>query len=423
MTALRAALGERLPAYSLFAAILSGAGLPIYIYAPKYYADNYGVSLTLLGAVLFALRLLDVVQDPLLGWISERLSKGKAVALTFGAIVLGASMIGLFAIVPPIAPVWWFGLTITGLFTAFSFLNISFYARGVAKAGSRDGGHVRLAAWRESGALMGVCLAAVVPTLLTGMVAQPYAVFAVGFATVVAIAAIAMWPEWKGRVKTEASPIGRILEDRIARRLLILALVNATPLAVASTVFLFYVESRLEAPGWEGILLVLFFFAAALSSPGWSLLARAKGEKRVLLSAMVIAVISFTATLFLGSGDVVFFAVICVLSGATIGADLTLLPAMFAKRMATISPNGGQGFGLWSLVSKFTLAFAAATLLPLLEMSGFQSGTDNPQSARVMLTVLYALVPILLKCVAILLLWALTLEEPGSETGQPASQK
>ncbi|MFQ6551188.1 MFS transporter [Aestuariibius insulae] len=423
MSALGAAWRERLPAYSLFAAILSGAGLPIYIYAPKYYADNYGVSLTLLGAVLFALRLFDVVQDPLLGWISERLAKGKAIALTFGAAVLGASMIGLFAIVPPIAPVWWFGLTITGLFTAFSFLNISFYARGVAKAGSQDGGHVRLAAWRESGALFGVCLAAVVPTLLTGTVARPYAVFAVGFASVVVVAAIAMWPEWKGRAKTEASPIGRILEDRIARRLLILALVNATPLAVASTVFLFYVESRLEAPGWEGILLVLFFFSAALSSPGWSLLARAKGEKRVLLSAMVVAVISFAATLFLGSGDVLFFAVICVLSGATIGADLTLLPAMFAKRMAAISPNGGQGFGLWSLVSKFTLAFAAATLLPLLEMSGFQSGTDNPQSARVMLTVLYALVPIVLKCVAILLLWALTLEDPGAEPSEVAVQK
>ncbi|NNF72918.1 MAG: sugar:cation symporter, partial [Rhodobacteraceae bacterium] len=35
----------RLPAYALFAAMLAMAGLPIYIHAPKFYVDEYGVSL------------------------------------------------------------------------------------------------------------------------------------------------------------------------------------------------------------------------------------------------------------------------------------------------------------------------------------------------------------------------------------------
>ena len=406
------ALTDRLPAFSLFAAVLSGAGLPIYIYAPKYYADTYGVSLTALGAVLFGLRLFDVVQDPVLGWISERLTRFKKLAITLTAFALALAMIGLFAVAPPIAPIWWFGLTITGLFTAFSFLTINFYAQGISKAGNAAGGHVRLAAWRESGALLGVCIAAVIPTVLIGVVADPFAVFAIGFAVVTLVAAYFMWPEWKGRVAQEPSQIRDILADPIARRLLILALVNATPLAVSSTLFLFYVESRLGAPGWEGALLVLFFLAAALSSPAWSALARWFGEKRVLLAAMTLAVASFGYTLTLSTGDVIPFAIICVLSGATIGADLTLMPAMFAKRMAAISPTGGQGFGLWSLVNKFTLAFAAVVLLPLLERSGFTAGaTDLPDTALTTLTVLYALVPSLLKLLAIGLLIATKLEE------------
>ena len=406
------ALTDRLPAFSLFAAVLSGAGLPIYIYAPKYYADTYGVSLTALGAVLFGLRLFDVVQDPVLGWISERLTRFKKLAITLTAVVLALAMIGLFAVAPPIAPIWWFGLTITGLFTAFSFLTINFYAQGISKAGNAAGGHVRLAAWRESGALLGVCIAAVIPTVLIGVVADPFAVFAIGFAVVTLVAAYFMWPEWKGRVAQEPSQIRDILADPIARRLLILALVNATPLAVSSTLFLFYVESRLGAPGWEGALLVLFFLAAALSSPAWSVLARRFGEKRVLLAAMTLAIASFGYTLTLSMGDVIPFAIICVLSGATIGADLTLMPAMFAKRMAAISPTGGQGFGLWSLVNKFTLAFAAVVLLPLLERSGFTAGaTDLPDTALTTLTVLYALVPSLLKLLAIGLLIATNLEE------------
>ncbi len=408
MTALR----ERLPAYSGFAAVLSGAGLPIYIYAPKYYADTFGVSLTALGAVLFGLRLFDVIQDPVLGWISERLTVGKKLIITVVAGILAMSMIGLFAVVPPIDPIWWFGLTITGLFTAFSFLTINFYAQGVSKAGDAAQGHVRLAAWRESGALLGVCIAAVIPTVLIGVVAEPFAAFAYGFAAVTLIAALSMWPEWKGRVRQEPSQIGEIVADTTARRLLLLALVNATPLAVSSTLFLFYVESRLGAAGWEGALLVLFFLAAAVSSPIWSALARRYGERPVLLTAMILAIASFGYTVTLSTGDVIPFAIVCVLSGATIGADLTLLPAMFAKRMAAISPNGGQGFGLWTLVNKFTLAFAAVVLLPLLERSGFEAGQTNlPDAALNMLTVLYALVPSLLKLVAIGLLVATKLEE------------
>lgn len=406
------ALSERLPAYSVFAAVLAGAGLPIYIYAPKYYADTFGVSLAALGALLFAMRLFDMIQDPVLGWISERLTRSKKLVITVTAIVMALSMIGLFAVAPPIDPLWWFGITVTGLFTAFSFLTINFYAQGVSKAGKDPQGHVRLAAWRESGALLGVCIAAVIPTVLIGVVADPFAAFALGFAALTLIATFFMWPEWKERVNQEPSRIGEIIRDNTARKLLILALVNATPLAVSSTLFLFYVESKLGAVGWEGPLLVLFFLAAALSSPIWSALARRFSPKPVLIAAMVLAVASFAYTLTLSPGDVIPFAVICVLSGATIGADLTLLPAMFAKRMAAISPNGGQGFGLWNLVNKFTLAFAAVVLLPLLERSGFQAGaTDLPAEAITMLTVLYALVPSLLKLVAIGLLVATKLEE------------
>ena len=406
------ALSERLPAYTGFAAVLSGAGLPIYIYAPKYYADTYGVSLTALGALLFGLRLFDVVQDPVLGWISERLRGGKKLIISCVAVLLALSMLGLFAVAPPIAPIWWFGLTITGLFSAFSFLTINFYAQGVSKAGDGPKGHVRLAAWRESGALLGVCIAAVTPTLLMGSVDAPFATFAWGFAAATIMATFFMWPEWKGRTTAEPSQISEIISDATARKLLILALVNATPLAVSSTLFLFYVESRLGAPGWEGALLVLFFLAAAVSSPLWSALASRFGEKRVLLTAMVLAVASFGYTLTLSTGDVIPFAVVCVLSGASIGADLTLLPAMFAKRMAVISPTGGQGFGLWNLVNKFTLAFAAVVLLPLLEKSGFVAGAQtSPETALTMLTVLYALVPSLLKLLAIGLLVATKLED------------
>ena len=80
--------------------------------------------------------------------------------------------------------------------------------------------------------------------------------------------------------------------------------------------------------------------------------------------------------------------------------------------MARLSPSASEGFGLWSFVSKLTLAFAAVSLLPLLERAGFQSGApDNPPEALYLLTLLYAAVPCGLKLIAIVLLAMTDLEE------------
>ncbi len=406
-------MADRLPAYTLFGGILAAAGLPIYIYAPPYYAETYGVSLTGIAAVLFWLRLFDAVQDPALGWISERLGARRGFGVSIGAFVLALSMVGLFAVAPPIAPLAWFAITITGLFSAFSFLNINFYAQGVSKAARLRGGHMRLAAWRETGSLLGVCIAAVAPSVLLEIADSPYASFAWGFTGFVLLAVVFMWPEWKPTsIQTQKTPIRAIWADSQARRLLILALVNATPVAVSSTLFIFFVQSRLDAPGWEGALLVLFFLSGAVAAPFWSKAAAQFGAKPALLSAMVLAIFSFGFAALLGSGDQGWFALICIASGATIGADLTLMPALFAKRMGEISPNGGQGFGLWSLVNKMSLAFAAIALLPLLEASGFDaSAQTQPHFALTTLTILYALVPLALKLLAIALLVATQLKD------------
>ena len=403
---------DNLGAFALFGAALAAAGLPIYIYAPPYYAENFGVSLTAIAAVLFWLRLFDAVQDPLFGWVSERLGPRRRPAILGAAVIMALSMIGLFAITPPIAPLAWFAITLLGLFSSFSFLTINFYAQGVDKAASVKGGHFGVAAWRETGALLGVCIAAVAPAVLALIFGAPYAAFALGFAAVVGLAVLAMHREWSGVVQMDSTPIGLLLQDKTTRRLLVLALVNAMPVAVSSTLFLFFVVHRLDAPGWEGPLLVLFFLSGAISAPVWGRLAARFGGREVLLVAMVLAMISFAFTLFLEEGDTLWFALVCIASGATIGADLTLLPALFARHIATTFPSAGQGFGLWSFVNKSTLAFAAIVLFPILEMTGFDAqSSDQPVDALKTLTILYALVPLGLKLLAFGLALAIRFEE------------
>jgi len=404
---------QHLTAYAVFAALLASAGLPIYIHAPKFYVDEYGVSLAALGTVLFGLRLLDVVQDPLFGRMSEALRARRGLGVVIGCGVMVLAMLGLFAVPPLLPPLIWFALMLTGVFSAFSFLTINFYAQGVLRAGRLHGqGHLALARWRETGALLGVCVAAIAPVLLGGVMGAPFAGFAIGFGVLATAAIVMMRGEWASDGLPPSAGFRAVLADTLARRLLLIALVNAAPVAVSSTLFLFFVESRLQAPGFEGPLLLLFFLSAAVAAPFWGRLAERLGTKPVLLGAMVLAIAAFGGTLTLEAGDWPAFAVICLASGAALGADLTLLPAVFASRMARISPSAAEGFGLWSFVSKFTLAFAAVTLLPLLDRAGFDSAAaSNSPEALALLTLLYAAVPSGLKLVAIFLLAATDLKE------------
>ncbi len=392
--------------WSTFAALIAAAGLPIYIHAPKFYVDTYGVSLAALGGVLFALRLIDVVQDPLLGWLADLYRAQRRIMVAAASAVMAVAMVALFAVPPPMAPLAWFALTLGTLFTAFSFLTIAFYAEGVTKAETLGpGGHVRLAGWRETGSLVGISLASVAPVALAALTDQPFAVFAIGFAALAVIATILMRHEWRG-VVAPRSDFRLALRHPMTRRLLLLALVNSAPVAVTSTLFLFFVESRLQAPGWEGPLLLLFFLAAAFSAPFWARLAARFGARATLLAGMALAVASFAFATTLGAGDTAAFAVICLASGAALGGDMTLLPAIFARHLSETTPEAGPAtaFGLWSFVSKLSLALAAATLLPLLQLQGFQPGPVNSAEALATLGLLYAALPCALKLLAMLLL-------------------
>lgn len=397
-----------LPSYAVFAAMLGIAGLPIYIHAPKFFVDTYGVSLSALGLSLFFLRLIDFVQDPLLGKLAESTRKYRVAPVWIAGLVMALGMFGLFAMQAPISPVLWFCLTLSAVFSGFSFLSIRFYAQGVSSFG--EPGQLRLARWRETGSLLGVCLAAMAPTLLLTVSDDAFWLYAILFFGLVILALLAMQKHWTTFPNGVPNPSsGPVLSDPVVRQLLILAVLNTAPVAVSSTLFLFFVESRLLAPDMAGPLLILFFLTAAFSAPVWTFCASRFGARRMLLVAMVSTIISFAYAFFLQTGQVSTFTFICVASGATLGADLAILPAIFARRLARTGARAEIGFGLWSFASKASLAIAAVIVLPILELFGFQPGIENSERELFALSFGYAALPCALKLMAIWMLLRLQL--------------
>ena len=92
---------------------------------------------------------------------------------------------------------------------------------------------------------------------------------------------------------------------------------------------------------------------------------------------------------------------ICLASGATLGADLALLPAIFARHLAKLGARAEVAFGFWNFASKISLAIAAVIVLPMLEFLGFRSGVENTAQGLAALSFGYAAVPCILKIVAI----------------------
>ncbi|GGE38710.1 MFS transporter [Actibacterium pelagium] len=388
---------------SLFAAFLAGGGIPLYVHLPLYATDVLGLSLSTLAIVLVVIRLIDTVQDPLLGRLADRFGANRPLLAAVAVLGLSLGFLLLFTLRPDTPTGAWLLAVLVLVFTAYSFATILFYGRGVELAsGGGPDRHYRLAGFRETGTLVGILVAVSLPQVGSGAGMDGYAILGLTLAGLGVVMLVANRGLWPPQVKTnEARFKLSDLRDADATPVLILALVNALPVAITSTLFLFFVEDKLQLPDYAGHFLLLFFLCAGLSAPIWSRLSQRFGAKRVLLPAMVLAIVSFIGAASLAPGSAMAFAVISAASGAALGADMVILPALFSVQLERGNVSTGVAFGIWAFVAKLALAMAAGITLPLLDFAGFEPGQTNSAQALTTLTWAYAVVPCILKLCAI----------------------
>lgn len=399
-------------AIPVVAAFLASAGLPLYVHLPQFAAE-LGISLGAIGLLLLALRILDFVQDPIIGHFVDRFPGRRQILAVLAFAGMGTGFVAVFTLQLGISGL---AASLVLVFTAYSLGTILFYSQGAELLRhGRTGVHYRLAGLRETGTLFGVVIAAVLPGLLSAPAAplQGYAMFGL----FLAVAAVLAW--WASRrfwMPVTANAQHRLSIGRLVGagggRLLMIALLNALPVAVTSTLFLFFVSDRLELPGLAGLYLMLFFLSAGATAPLWSWLAARFGARRVLVPAMLMAIICFIGAAALPSGAQWEFAAIAIGSGAALGADMVILPALFAATITRAGLPAGTAFGLWSFAGKMALALAAAGVLPMLQLAGYQPGGPNSPAAISVLNVAYAIIPCILKLPAVFLVARLA-EEPA----------
>jgi Na+/melibiose symporter-like transporter len=402
-------------AYGLFGLPLSLLALPVYVVVPQLYAGTLGLSLTAVGSLLLAARLFDAFIDPALGAWMDRTAptRGHVGFVLMSLLPLSVGYLALFH--PPVMSTGylylWFGLSLLVVYLGFSMATIAHNSWGASLTQER-GERARLTATREACALVGVVMAAALPMLI-GM-----AGLSIVFIVLLAVTAFVLLRfSPRALLRTmDAAPAHSFmlpLRDRQFRWLLAVFAVNGIAAAIPATLFMFFASDGLQLPGYAGLFLVLYFLAAALALPAWAKLAASLGEANVWLVGMLLAVSAFVWTAQLEAGALMSFAVICVLSGAALGADLALPPALLAGVIGAAGHSGqreGAYFGLWSWMTKLNLALAAGISLPLLDWLGYAPGHSSQEGLRA-LVIGYALLPCGLKTVAGLLLWRSPLKQ------------
>lgn len=394
---------SRVLAYGLLGLPLAFAALPVYVHVPRFYAETTGMELALIGFILLGARLLDAVIDPWLGWLADRLPRRGMLAIALLPFVLG--FVALLN--PPYerVPLWLLGSLILTYF-GFSAATVAYQAWG-ADIGVNSLLRTRLTAAREGFGLLGVVLAAALPTLLSGELDEGIARLAWVLPPLLLVAAIATFSRvgaGKQVVGLDAPPLPslrRVFADLAFRRLLLVFVANGIAAALPATLFLFFVADVLKQTSAGGPLLALYFVAGAASLPLWVRLAARWGRAQAWFAAMLLSMASFAGASLLGAGDIAAFALICLLSGLGLGADLTL-PAAIAADIGERQGQSGACFGIWNFVAKLNLALAAGLALPLIGALGYVPGTGAGLGA---LSFAYAILPLLFKAVAAGLLW------------------
>lgn len=390
--------------YSLFAAPLAMAALPIYVHVPKFYAE-LGLSLATLGVVLLILRFADALIDPLLGrWADRSSTRFYACLLGGGALAVGM----LTLLNPGWSPVslWaWLIFSLILVYLGFSLSSIAHGAWG-AELPRYPQQRATYTGTREAIGLVGVLFAAALPAVLSNSASEGLARFSGVFVALLVISLLALWGVREAKVVArDENAIAATLKDHRFRALLAVFALNGIASAIPATLLLFFVDDVLKAKDWEPQFLVSYFLAGALAMPLWLMLARRIGKVGAWSVGMIVAVVAFIWAVSFGAGDRIPFLLVCIATGVALGADLSLPPALLADTIARANGQSRTGsyFGVWAFVTKANLALAAGLALPIVSALGYAVGKSESNLAA--LTYAYTLFPCALKLCALALLW------------------
>lgn len=402
--------------YALPALPLAVPTVAVYILLPTYYVEEIGLPLFLTGLLLMLARLTDVVTDPLIGrWLDYASPRQFKATLAVGGLIC---IPALFLLIDPLssAPALSLVMGALLLYLGWTLLQVP-YITWLSHISHDSYQRSRAVSLREGLTLIGLLISASIPLLLLIGLSTRQMLWSMAIFTILlgGFAVFRLLRHLPAPDTPTTLALGRwkdVWINKPAMRLVSAWFVNGVANGIPAVLFPLYVTSVLGlAAEQRPIFILIYFISACCALPLWLTLSRTIDKIRLWQFAMLLALMAFIPAAWLGPGDTVWFILICIITGAALGADLALPHAIQAEvtdwdRFRFKRRQTSLLFALWNAATKLALAFAALIALGLLELSGFTAELAAPVFA---LGMIYALIPGVLKAIAVALLWGFPL--------------
>ena len=398
---------------------------PVIVFIPRFYASDVGVSLALVGTIMIAVRVFDVITDPLVGWLSDH-TRGR-----FGRRrpwVLASTPVLMIAIyqlfMPPegagaLHMLGWSMLLSVGT----TMMLIPYYAWGAELSTDYDE-RSRITGGRAMAGVLGSLTAQLVPAgalLLFGIGGSAVVLELVGTTMLVlmplcVLVTLLGTPEAQTVVRSTI-PVGRGLKlmwrNGPFKRLVLAFMIGSIGLNVTTPLYIFFVADVLGAEDRAIYMLTFFYVSSFCSIPAWVWLAGRMGKHRAYVASYVIIAAAHPCYLLLGEGDFWWMLPITLATGFAAGGFSQTLPNSMKADVIDLDEAESREnraalfFSAWSFAQKATSSIGAAIAMFGLALFGFDAapGATNGDDELFGLRFLFSTFPSLFFLTGAAIVW------------------
>ena len=396
---------------------------PAVVFIPKFYTSDLGVPLAVAANIMLAVRLFDLVSDPLMGYISDRSHTRWGRRRPYIVAAVPFMMAGIYMLyLPPAGAgavhmlIW---MAVVSLGT--TLILIPYYAWG-AELSPDYNERSRITGARSMMGVVGNLLAQVAPALaallfavkgttavleivgVTMLVVMPVCVF-------LTVTRVGESRDYVRSVMPVREGIRLMLGNGPFKRLAAAFLVSYTGLSITTPLYLFFIAFVLDAEDLAIFMLTIFYVSNLSAVPFWVWLSTKIGNRAYVGSFALIG-LAHPFYLLLGAGDFWWMTPITIVTGFAAGGFAALPNSMKADVIDLDTLKGGENraaafFSIWSLLQKLPASFGPWIGLMGLALFGFNAAPDavNGPEELFGLSFLFAVFPSLFYLVSGALIW------------------
>lgn len=428
--------GWRLAGFASLTVPIYAAQMPLAVYLPAIYAQNFGLSLATIGAIFLAERIWGAVADPLIGTLSDRTRSRfgrRRPWIVAGGIVFGLAAIGLFFPGRGVTP-FYLGASLFAMYLGWSMLQIPY----LAWSGEISGDYherTRIVTFQTVAASAALLLVLVLPTIIDQIRPQDGALKLAAMGSVVLVSLVAALPAVlrafpEGPVLDQPATrlsmgrtIALVFSDKLLLRVLASDLAVTIGQGIRSVLIVFFVTFYMGLPQWASGLFLLQFVFGIAAGPIWAQIGYRIGKHRAAFTGEAIQVAINLGLLLVLPGNLPLLLALTIAQGFAQGSGNLMLRSMVADvadnhRLQTGNDRTALFFSAFSLSMKAGMAIAMGVALPLVAWFGFDpKGANSPEALHGLLLV-FALGPAVAHAISAALVHGFPLDQASHEKVQ-----